>query len=118
MDRVGRYLQIVSRLIEDYTRYRPSHGQIETEAIVDPIKDHYEVMHVGWDKDRRDHGSVVHIDIIGGKVWIQCDGTSRSVAEELLTTAELTRSLGSSCMVGQTFLSAGTDKNVCATRVD
>lgn len=61
-----------------------SHGQIETEAVIDSERDHYEVMHVGWDGPRRIHGSVVHIDIINGKIWIQYDGTSRPVAEALL----------------------------------
>jgi hypothetical protein len=84
MDRVERYRQIVSRLVEDYARYKPSHGQIETEAITDREKDHYEVMHVGWDGHRRVHGCVVHLDIIGGKVWVQYDGTSRPVADELV----------------------------------
>ena len=28
-------------------------------------------------------GSMIHVDIIGGKVWVQYDGTSRPVAEEL-----------------------------------
>jgi len=74
----------VSRLIEEYASYKPSHGQIETEAIVDRVKDHYEVMHVGWDGSRRIHGSVVHIDIVDDKVWIQYDGTSRPVADELV----------------------------------
>jgi XisI protein len=84
MDRLERYREIVRRVIEDYAGYKPSHGHIETEAIVDPARDHYEVMHVGWDGARRVHGAVVHIDIIGGKVWIQYDGTSRPVADELI----------------------------------
>jgi hypothetical protein len=84
MDRVEGYREIVRRLITDYAHYRPSHGQIETEAIVDRDHDHYEVMHVGWDGVRRVHGSVVHLDIIDGKVWIQYDGTSRPVADELI----------------------------------
>jgi hypothetical protein len=84
MDRLERYREIVRALIVEYARYKPAHGHIETEAIVDREKDHYEVMHVGWDGVRRVHGSVVHIDIIEGKVWVQYDGTSRSVAEELV----------------------------------
>jgi hypothetical protein len=84
MDRVERYREIVSRLIEEYASYKPSHGRIEAEAIVDRERDHYEVMHVGWDGVRRVHGSVVHVDIIGGKVWVQYDGTTRPVAEELV----------------------------------
>ncbi len=84
MDKRERYRLIVSHLIEEYASYQPSHGQIETEAIVDRAKDHYEVMHVGWDGSRRVHGSVVHIDIVNDKVWIQYDGTSRPVADELV----------------------------------
>src|SRR5262245_14190759 len=84
MDPLTRYRQIVRDLIQEYARYKPSHGQIETEAVVDPEKDHYELLHVGWDGQRRVHGSVIHIDIIDGKVWIQHDGTSPGVALELV----------------------------------
>jgi hypothetical protein len=84
MDSVEQYREIVRRLINDYASYKPSHGKIHTEAIVDPQHDHYEVMHVGWDGARRIHGSVIHIDIIDGQVWIQYDGTNRPVAEELI----------------------------------
>jgi hypothetical protein len=84
MDRVERYREIVRRVIEEYARYKPSHGQIETEAAIDGDHEHYELMHVGWDGVRRVHGSVIHIDIIDGRVWVQYDGTSRPVTEELL----------------------------------
>jgi len=84
MDKLERYREIVRRVIEQYASYKVSHGQIETEAIVDRERDHYEVMNVGWDRDRRVHGTVVHIDIRGSKVWIQYDGTNWPVADELL----------------------------------
>lgn len=84
MDTLTHYREIVRKLIYEYASYKPSHGQIETEAIVDPVKDHYEVIHVGWDGIRRVHGAVVHIDIIDGKIWIQYDGTNRPVAEAML----------------------------------
>jgi len=84
MDRLERYRKVVRQLLEDYARYKPSYGEIDTEVIVDAAGNHYELMHVGWDGVRRVHGSVIHIDLIDGKVWIQYDGTSRPVAEELL----------------------------------
>lgn len=84
MDKLERYRQIVRAVVEEYARHKPSNGEIEPEAIVDPVKDHYEVMHVGWDGQRRVHGSVIHLDIINGKIWIQYDGTNRPVADELL----------------------------------
>ena len=84
MDKLNRYRDIVCRLIEEYASYKPANGQIETEAICDRTHDHYEVLHVGWDGVRRVHGAVVHIDIHDGKLWLQYDGTSRPVAEELV----------------------------------
>jgi hypothetical protein len=68
MDKIDRYRMILKRIIEDYASYKPSNGQIHTEAIVDPAHDFYGVMHVGWDGQRRVHGSVIHLDIIDGKV--------------------------------------------------
>jgi XisI protein len=84
MDKLDRYRRIVTEVVQEYASYKPSHGEIDTEAIVDREKDHYEVMHVGWDRRRRVHGSVIHIDIIGDKIWIQYDGTNRPVADELV----------------------------------
>ena len=84
METIEQYRDIVRRLITKYAAFKPSHGQIETEAVIDAARDHYEVLHVGWDGVRRVHGAVVHIDIIGDKIWIQHDGTSWPVAEELL----------------------------------
>ena len=84
MDRLERYREAVRRVVEEYASYKPSHGQIESEAVIDRDHDHYEVMHVGWDGVRRVHGCVVHIDIRDGKVWVQYDGTSHPVTDELL----------------------------------
>lgn len=52
--------------------------------ILDLERDRYELMNVGWDNQRRVHGSVIHIDIIDGKIWIQHDATNICVAEELV----------------------------------
>jgi hypothetical protein len=84
MDTLRRYRDIVREVIHEYASYKPSHGCIKTEAVIDPEQNHYEVMHVGWDGVRRVHGCVVHIDIIDEKVWIQYDGTSSPVADALL----------------------------------
>jgi hypothetical protein len=84
MDKLDRYREIIRRVIEDYARCKPSNGQIDTEIIEDKERDHFELMHVGWDGVRRVHRAVIHIDISGGKVWLQYDGTSRPVADELV----------------------------------
>ena len=84
MDTVTRYREIVQRLIEEYAHYKPSHGEIDTEIVIDPARNHYELLHVGFDGPRRVHGTVLHVDIRGEKIWIQYDGTDRPLAEELV----------------------------------
>ena len=83
MDKIQRYRDIVTRIIRDYA-HKPSNGKIDVETVVDREHDHYAVMHVGWDRGLRVHGSVVHLDIRDGKIWLQYDGTNRPVADELL----------------------------------
>jgi hypothetical protein len=84
MDKRARYRDIVRRIVKQYAGYKPANGQIDTETIIDPERDHYEVMYIGWDGPRRVHGSVIHLDIIEGKIWIQHDGTNWPVADELV----------------------------------
>lgn len=83
MDQRDRYREIVRNLIEEYASYQPAYGDIRTEAVIDHEHDHYEVIQVGWNGDRRVHGSIIHIDIRDGKVWIESNGTDARLGEEL-----------------------------------
>jgi hypothetical protein len=76
--------RIVRDLINEYATHTPSRGEVVGEAIIDEEKGHYEVMFVGWDGSRRIHGTAIHLDLIGDKIWIQHDGTSPGIAEDLL----------------------------------
>jgi hypothetical protein len=84
MDRLDHYREIIKQVINEYASYKPSHGEIDCEVVIDAQGNHYELMHVGWQGKRRIHGTVIHIDLIGDKVWIQHDGTSTGVAKDLL----------------------------------
>jgi hypothetical protein len=84
MDPFDRYREIVRRLIEEYASYKPAYGDIRTEAVVDRDRDHYEVVQLGWSGGRRVHGSIIHIDIRDGKVWIEHNGTDARLGEELV----------------------------------
>ena len=84
MDKLTRYREIARHMVEEYGKWNPANGVIHTEKVIDLASDHYEVLHIGWQGARRVHGSVIHLDIIDGKVWIQHDGTNRPVADALL----------------------------------
>ena len=54
------------------------------KPFFDTERDHYQLMNVGWRAGRhRVYGTVIHIDIKDGKLWIQWDGTDEPIAEEL-----------------------------------
>ena len=62
----------------------PARGNVQIETIFDEANDHYELMYAEWNGPHRIHGSVLHLDIRDGKVWIQYDGTEAGIAEELV----------------------------------
>ena len=84
MDQLERYRGIVRNLIAEYASHKPAYGDIRTESLVDREHDRYEVMQMGWNGDRRVHGSIIHIDIRDGKVWIEHNGTDARLGEELV----------------------------------
>ena len=84
MDTINQYAEIIEQLISEYAQFKPAYGEVETEIIFDREKGHYEMVHIGWYKDTRIHGCVIHIDLRDDKVWIQHDGTESGIALELV----------------------------------
>ncbi|HAA29791.1 MAG TPA: XisI protein [Cyanobacteria bacterium UBA8553] len=58
--------------------------ETEVQLIFDIERNHYLLMLVGWHDQRREYGSLIHIDIKDDKIWIQSDGTEVGVANELV----------------------------------
>lgn len=85
MGDLTRYREIIRKLIQDYSKFQPARGDVQIEVILDETNDHYELMYAGWNGPYRIHGSVLHVDIRGGKVWIQHDGTEEGIAEKLVS---------------------------------
>ncbi|HLB48478.1 MAG TPA: XisI protein [Anaerolineales bacterium] len=84
MDTLDPYREIIENVLIEYTKIPYAYGDIQTEAVFDRKHDRYLLVNVGWDGGKRVHGSLVHIDIITGKVWIQRDGTEHGIAKELV----------------------------------
>ncbi len=83
MDALDDYRQTVETVLTEYTKIPYAYGDIRTEAVFDRPRDRYLLVNVGWRDDRRIHGCIVHIDVAGGKLWIQRDGTEYGIANEL-----------------------------------
>ena len=84
MDKLDKYRQAIQAFLKDYASIPISNGEIESYTVFDTAEDHYQVMSVGWDGNRRVHGCVIHLDIKDGKVWLQQNSTEVRVAYELM----------------------------------
>jgi hypothetical protein len=84
MAQISDYAAIIKRVIEAYAAFKPSYGVVDVETVFDDVRGHYELMYTGWNDQKRIHGSVVHVDLKGDKVWIQHDGTERGIVDDLL----------------------------------
>lgn len=84
MDTLDTYRQVIEQVLTEYARVPYAYGEIQTETVFNRANDHYLLVNVGWHRDRRIHGAIVHIDIIDGKVWIQYDGTEDGIANDLV----------------------------------
>ncbi len=82
MVRIEDYPKFVEEIIRRYGQYKPFYGEVEVQMIFDRENLHYQLVNVGWNKNQRIRGCVLHIDIKDNKIWIQHDGTETGVANE------------------------------------
>ncbi len=83
MDKIENYRRIIQRILTERASVPYSYGEISSKTIFDSENDSYILLTVGWNGIRRVHGVLVHLEIIGGKIWIQRDGTEDGVAYDL-----------------------------------
>ena len=84
MAKLENYRKLIIERLQKYAQYQPSHGKIEPLLVGDPITDNYLLLDTGWDRTGRVHAVVLHLRIVGEKIWIESDGTERGIALELL----------------------------------
>ncbi|MEA5563848.1 XisI protein [Anabaena sp. UHCC 0399] len=77
------YPELVKTVLGRHIENHSSEGT-EKELIFDCERNSYLVVHLGWEGEKRTYGSVIHVDIKDGKIWIQRDLTEEGVANELV----------------------------------
>ena len=83
MDKVLKYQQIITNLLEGYASEWSKGAQLKFEVVFDTVRHHYQLLCVGWLNDDYVHYVPIHIDIIEDKVWLQKNTTEVFVAEAL-----------------------------------
>lgn len=84
MDTLANFRTTIKTVLEPYTKIPYSHGDLICKAVFDENSDSYLLVTLGWDKAKRIHGCLVHLDIIDSKIWVQRDETEYGVTKELV----------------------------------
>ena len=84
MDKLERYRQIIQEILTEHSQIKPAYGEIQMKLMFDVERERYQLFRTGWLDERRVYGTLIHIDIEDGKIWIQYDGTEVGVANELI----------------------------------
>jgi len=84
MDPSLKFREIVKNLLLDYAKIKPAYGQFDSRVIFDDERGSYALLEFGWLNKGRVHDSLIHIDIVKDKIWIQQDNTEEGIAYELV----------------------------------
>ena len=83
MDKILKYQEIVTELLEGYAKEWSDGAQLSFEVVFDTVRHRYQLVCLGWINDDYIHNVLIHIDIKDGKVWLQKNTTETFVAEVL-----------------------------------
>jgi XisI protein len=76
--------QVIIKVLEDYLQFLGNDPETEIQLAIDETRNRYLLIETGWHKNKRIYGTLIHIDIIDDKIWIQQDGTEEGIANELV----------------------------------
>ena len=92
MVKLPEYGKVICDVLVEHTKIPYSYGDIQQETVFDKEQNRYLVMILGREPTpelsptatRRVHGCLIHVDIIGERVFIQRDGTEEGIVKELM----------------------------------
>lgn len=75
MDKLNGYRDLVKRVLNSYQELniRAWDTKNESALIFDSDHDHYLLLIMGWQGDKRIKNTMIHLRLKGGKIWIEED---------------------------------------------
>jgi len=84
MDSLTELRKNLVKILKEYTEIPYAYGDLQCRLIVSEDRNQYLLITQGWEGDVQVHSCLVHLEIIGDKVWIHRDGLEDGIAEDLL----------------------------------
>lgn len=75
--------QLIEHLLKEYASIPHSHGQLQSQIILDHHHNRFLLLTFGWDGDLRIHSVVVDVELRDGKFWVHRDGTEDGIVADL-----------------------------------
>lgn len=84
MEKIVKYRQIIRQTLTEYAAPPTTDPEAPQEQLLfDEEHDHYQIMAVGWEGDQRVYFTILHLDILNGKIRIQENNSDFDIAEKL-----------------------------------
>lgn len=83
MDKLEQYRTIIERVLTQRVNDLKDFPDLRDKTVYDRRTDSYLLLRQGWDKSRRVHAIIVHLEILDGKIWVQEDWTEHGVVADL-----------------------------------
>jgi XisI protein len=82
METLKKYQQILYTFLKEYAQHPYENvPEIEFQLIADYENNHFQLVAVGWEKNKFIHETIFHFDIKNGKIWIQKNETDILIAD-------------------------------------
>ena len=74
----------LSKILQYYADIPYSYGDVKTFVIISQDRNHFMLLHEGWQKRRHVYGTIVHAEIRHEHIWIYYDGIEDGITDELV----------------------------------
>ncbi|NET30379.1 MAG: XisI protein [Okeania sp. SIO1I7] len=75
---------MVQALLLDYAQFKPANGDFEVQTLFDTERNHYQILHLGWQNKRWVHHCTIHLDIRDEQIWLFKNSTEHDIEEDLM----------------------------------
>jgi hypothetical protein len=81
---LDQWRETLEKILQDYADIPYRYGDVSTYVVVSRDRNHFLLMHEGWENDHRVHGCLVHAEIRNDKIWIHYDGIEDGITGEMV----------------------------------
>jgi XisI protein len=79
-----KWREILEKILQYYADIPYRYGDVSTYLVVSRDRNHFLLMHEGWENERRVHGCLVHAEIRNDKIWVHYDGIEDGITCEMV----------------------------------